>query len=251
MGSEVMNNVGVQAQLVPCAATQWAIEQCRRGTEWMSHLISTLQSAQHQVFGLVSASSWLDMSTAPKTNTLVLLLVRFRDHPIDDQEVCVTIGANALSDTGLDSWQFAGWDWEQDRFREGEGEPIGWLPLPAAVPGHADDAAVDAFGLAMKAKLQRSREKSRGGWDKPEECSADLLADLFVSHIPKGNAGNLEDLANFCMMLHQRGDDPKVLADALERLVQRRIDDAHAQVLEAHGSLIERLQAHKEQVASL
>src|SRR5690606_32552392 len=34
-------------------------------------------------------------------------------------------------------------------------------------------------------------------------------------HLAKGNDGNFEDVANFCMMLHQRGAHPRVLADAL------------------------------------
>jgi hypothetical protein len=35
-----------------------------------------------------------------------------------------------------------------------------------------------------------------------------------VEHLLKGNAGTFEDVANFAMMLHQRGADPQLLADA-------------------------------------
>lgn len=78
---------------------------------------------------------------------------------------------------------------------------------------HPDDAAVDRFAAAMKAKLAAAREKGRGGWDDPEACSVEFLADLLVGHIgKKGNPGNFEDIANLAMMLHQRGADPAVLA---------------------------------------
>src|SRR5690606_30641159 len=33
-------------------------------------------------------------------------------------------------------------------------------------------------------------------------------------HLAKGNEGNFEDIANFCMMLHQRAAHPRVLAAA-------------------------------------
>ncbi|ELY1969271.1 zinc finger-like domain-containing protein [Aeromonas salmonicida] len=86
----------------------------------------------------------------------------------------------------------------------------GKLPVPA--DQHPDDAAVDRFVVAMKAKLAAAREKGRGGWDDPNACSVEYLADLLVDHVAKGNAGTFEDVANFAMMLHQRGADPAVLA---------------------------------------
>lgn len=79
---------------------------------------------------------------------------------------------------------------------------------------HPDDAAVDRFATAMKAKLAAAREKGRGGWDDPEACSVEFLADLLVGHVGKGNPGNFEDIANLAMMLHQRGADPAILANA-------------------------------------
>ena len=81
--------------------------------------------------------------------------------------------------------------------------------LPAQ---HPDDAAVDRFAKAMKAKMAAAREKGRGGWDDPNACSVEFLADLLVGHVGKGNQGNFEDIANLAMMLHQRGADPAVLA---------------------------------------
>jgi hypothetical protein len=81
---------------------------------------------------------------------------------------------------------------------------------------HPDDAAVDRFAAAMKAKLKWEREeRGRHGWNDPEVCSEKYLARLLIEHLAKGNDGNFEDVANFCMMLHQRGAHPRVLADAL------------------------------------
>src|SRR5690606_27225624 len=81
---------------------------------------------------------------------------------------------------------------------------------------HPDDEAVDCFAAAMKAKLKWEREeRGRYGWNDPEVCSEEYLAKLLIEHLAKGNEGNFEDIANFCMMLHQRGAHPRVLADAL------------------------------------
>ncbi|MHA3884625.1 hypothetical protein [Stutzerimonas degradans] len=91
----------------------------------------------------------------------------------------------------------------------------GGLPDPRQwTDQHPDDAAVDRFAAAMKAKLAAARAKGRGGWDDPNVCSVEFLAQLLVEHLGKGNTGTFEDVANFAMMLHQRGADPKVLAEA-------------------------------------
>lgn len=80
---------------------------------------------------------------------------------------------------------------------------------------HADDIAVDKFSLAMKEKLSSSREKGRGGWEEPDVCTAAQLAEMLISHLEKGNGGTFQDIANFAMMLHQRGEDPFILATSL------------------------------------
>ncbi len=77
---------------------------------------------------------------------------------------------------------------------------------------HPDDKAVDRFAAAMKAKLKHAREqKGKGGWETAR-CSDDFLAAELITHLSKGNTGTFEDVANFCMMLHQRGADPSVLS---------------------------------------
>lgn len=80
------------------------------------------------------------------------------------------------------------------------------------VSGEPDERAVDRFAAAMKEKMAASRAKGRGGWDSRREVSADTLAIMLINHTYKGNAGTFEDVANFAMMLHQRGEDPKLLA---------------------------------------
>ncbi len=76
---------------------------------------------------------------------------------------------------------------------------------------HPDDAAIDRFAAAMKAKMAAARAKGRSGWDSETACSDLSLARSLVNHIFKGNAGTFEDVASFAMMLHQRNADPVVL----------------------------------------
>lgn len=76
-------------------------------------------------------------------------------------------------------------------------------------PRHHDDEAVDRFAAAMKAKLAAKRADGRGGWDDKTQCSQQFLSDLLRGHVDKGDP---VDVANFAMMLHQRGE---VIASAL------------------------------------
>jgi len=66
---------------------------------------------------------------------------------------------------------------------------------------HPDDTAVDAFADAMKAKMADARAKGRGGWEDPAQCSSEDLSRMLRDHVEKGDP---RDVANFCMMLHQR-----------------------------------------------
>lgn len=77
---------------------------------------------------------------------------------------------------------------------------VGAVPQPAEpVSQHPDDAAVDAFAAAMKAKLAKKRGEGRGGW---RMCSAGYLSRLLREHVEKGDP---VDVANLAMMLHQNG----------------------------------------------
>lgn len=71
-----------------------------------------------------------------------------------------------------------------------------------AAPQHPDDIAVDEFAKRMKAKLALARQKGRGGWDVPEQCSVDYLSVLLAAQIEKGDP---VDVANLAMMIGMRG----------------------------------------------
>ena len=68
---------------------------------------------------------------------------------------------------------------------------------------HPDDIAVEAFSIAMKAKLAKKRNEGRGGWQDKTLCSAEYLSHLLREHVEKGDP---IDVANLAMMLHQRGE---------------------------------------------
>lgn len=75
-------------------------------------------------------------------------------------------------------------------------QQVGQEPEPAPKQ-HPDDAAVDRFAAAMKAKLARSREKGRHGW---QNCTAPHLSAMLYDHLYKADP---LDVGNFAMMLHQ------------------------------------------------
>lgn len=72
---------------------------------------------------------WNPMETAPRDGTMLRLLVDFTDHATEDSDRAPTIGSNSFDNTGEDEWQFAGWSWSQDCYTQGEGTPVGWLPM--------------------------------------------------------------------------------------------------------------------------
>ena len=66
-----------------------------------------------------------------------------------------------------------------------------------------DNHSVNQFAFAMRAKLAEKREEGRGGWHDKDYCSVYYLSRLLREHVEKGDP---VDVANFCMMLHQRGE---------------------------------------------
>lgn len=90
------------------------------------------------------------MQTAPRDGTIIRLLVQFEDHPLEDDNTkpLWTIGGNSFDNTGEDLWQFAGWCWTHDRFTDGVGTPVGWLPL-IDTPAHSDHDALLASLTAL------------------------------------------------------------------------------------------------------
>lgn len=89
-------------------------------------------AARIEAVGAQAAAAWRPMETAPRDGTILRLLVRFTEHPLDDAseaDLVPTIGENNRDNTGEDVWQFAGWCWTHDHFTEGHGTPVGWLPM--------------------------------------------------------------------------------------------------------------------------
>ena len=68
---------------------------------------------------------------------------------------------------------------------------------------HPDDKAVWNFAWAMVSKLKKKREDGRTGWWDKDFCSNEYLSKLLREHVDKGDP---VDVANFAMMLHQRGE---------------------------------------------
>lgn len=101
--------------------------------------------------------------------------------------------------------------------------PAQTAPQPAArQEQHPDDAAVDQFAIAMKAKLAKSREKGRHGW---QTASAAHLSALLYRHMYKADP---LDVANLAMMLHQNGQAIELPYEARQEQgeVQNRLDQA-------------------------
>lgn len=72
------------------------------------------------------------------------------------------------------------------------------LPEPVTTtPAHLDDAAIDRFAVAMKAKMATARAKGRSSW---QTYAPVYLSSLLREHVEKGDP---VDVANFCMMLHE------------------------------------------------
>lgn len=84
-------------------------------------------------------------------------------------------------------------------------------PIPKSVEASIDNRHVDRFAAAMKAKLGESREKGRHGWFDTDVCSDQELAQDLILHVFKGDP---VDIANYCMMLHQRGVSSDVISKA-------------------------------------
>jgi len=68
---------------------------------------------------------------------------------------------------------------------------------------HPDDQAVDAFAVAMKAKLAKKRGEGRSGWEDKSQCTNLHLSKLLHEHVAKGDP---VDVGNFAMMLFSRNE---------------------------------------------
>lgn len=78
-------------------------------------------------------------------------------------------------------------------------EGVRQLPKPTH---HSDDEHVTTFALRMRQKLAKKREQGRGGWESPD-CDTVILSRMLREHVAKGDP---VDVANFAMMLSERGE---------------------------------------------
>ena len=135
---------------------------------------------------------YLPMTSAPKDGSLIRMLVKFEDHPLDDDDQPQwTVGFNNLSNTQVDEWQFVGWSWQSDLFCDGTGTPIGWLPML--------DAARGAAQAAPAPVAEDAEDAARYRWLR-EQCQP-------TGHltIAKSNSWELQPWS---------GDDPDSVIDA-------------------------------------
>ena len=74
------------------------------------------------------------------------------------------------------------------------------------------EQALDIFTMLMKLKLEQAREKGLDGWTDFDNEDIDKQLSLsMMQHIFKPNESTWIDIANYCMMLHQRQTDPNIL----------------------------------------
>lgn len=69
-------------------------------------------------------------------------------------------------------------------------------------PAHIDFQFSHHCRSAIEAKMRINRQKGRGGWHT-QECSAELLRQLLVDHIAKGDPLDVMIIAG---MLYARGE---------------------------------------------
>ena len=130
-----------------------------------------------------AATTCLPIEQAPRDGTMVALLVDYSGegaHPLEDDTVAWTIGANNLDNDGEDTWRFAGWCWSHDHFTEGKGRVIGWAPWnPASLTSTGTTGGVDATAFFLRPNFKlRPRSGTLPAWQEIEEA--------FIAHgLPK------------------------------------------------------------------
>ena len=58
-----------------------------------------------------------------------------------------------------------------------------------------DDVLVEAAASMMRSKLSKARDKGRGGWWNPKECTAKGLREAIEQHTEKGDPVDVMNLA--------------------------------------------------------
>lgn len=99
---------------------------------------------------------------------------------------------------------------------------------------HPDDAAVDRFAAAMKAKLKKKRQEGRAGW---QFMASEQLSALLHEHVRKGDP---VDVANLAMMLHQNGQviEPPaaVVTDEMVEILRAEVERLRDELRDRMGS---------------
>jgi hypothetical protein len=175
----------------PCTV----VYQGHNGKVWSKPLANFLQ----KMFLVSKASAEPQEQCAPDNHPQFKSITRGIVEPVGD---CGNWGAAIDAVVG-------GRDWGEVILVHGSNQANAEILRELVITGlqhalaHLDNKAFDTFAEACKAKLAKSREKGRGGWENPEECSNDDLSRMLWEHVGKGDP---IDVANFCMMLSQRGE---------------------------------------------
>lgn len=95
-----------------------------------------------------------------------------------------------------------------------------YAPVYALVPDirHKDDVAIDEFAEVMKTRMAEARSKGRCGWDDKSACTDQSLAEALIVNLVSAHPHAYEDIANFAMMLHQRGASVESIKHAVDIL---------------------------------
>lgn len=88
-----------------------------------------------------------------------------------------------------------------------------------------DNGMVNTLACEMKTKLARARQKGRGGWESPAECSVIDLHRMLLEHACKPNM-DFVDVANFAGMLQARLEANHAERDVLARHLAQLQPDA-------------------------
>lgn len=80
---------------------------------------------------------------------------------------------------------------------------------------HPDDVAADRFAADINAALAKARRSGRDGWRDANVITTGGLAQQMAAQFLKRTPSTWVDIAAYAMMLHFRGADPSVLADAI------------------------------------